>query len=154
MGFDLSAFATSALDGLKGLGTSLLGGTEATGQQQSFLKTVDGGMASVAPGTPGSNLGFEGGKLNDWGAKNLSADTISAAQGKVSEGNPFDFNTSINNMSKLGNMYSTFQDQKMKKEYFNEWKKNNAYMKAEAEAQKKGRQRLARGLAGKPETVG
>ena len=128
------------------VGKGLLGGTPATGQNQYMSQGKDGAWANSTMDSPGSVQMLKGGNLTAE-SKVLGSKQINNLMDNKTDGKDFDLGSMSNNAAKLGNMYTTWQDQKMKKEYFEEWKKNNAYMKAEAEPQKKGRQGLAAELS-------
>jgi len=156
MGDLMSGFTDLLGKGVTGFGnmfSGLLGGTEAAGQNQFFAAGKDGAMGSVNAASAGAFQGFKDGKLTEWGQQNLTADQISSGMSSMKDGSTFDINAMANNAAKLGNLGATWQNQKMQKQYFDEWKKNNAYMKEEAESQKKGRQHLAAELSGSSTNV-
>ena len=155
MGDLMSGFSSLLDKGVTGFGnmfSGLLGGTEAAGQNQFMIEGSDGVWANATAGSPGAVQMMNNGNLTP-DAASLGSDQINNLFDNKVDGKPFDIGSMANNAAKLGNMYSTFQDQKMKKQYFDEWKKNNAYMKEEAESQKKGRQRLAAELSGSSTNV-
>jgi len=137
----------SSWGGLGDFFGGLVGATPATGQDQYMTMGKDGAWANSTMDSPGSVQMLKGGNLTAE-SKVLGSKQINNLMDNKTDGKDFDLGSMSNNAAKLGNMYTTWQDQKMKKEYFEEWKKNNAYMKKEAEAQKKGRQGLAAELAG------